>query len=276
MRPLHYTLALCTLLSAPAFAARSTTAPSDIIAANNQYTLYLQNSKLDYAETGGSNGAAAGLLDTENGNVAGVGLSATSMSNLWLGNDYLQFDFNYSNGHTDYVGSYLSSNAGYGSLQSSSSANIYNYDVRYGKGFTVLKQSMLTPYIEMGHHRWDRGLSSVQEETYSHNYAGIGLLMQTVPVNKLVLSADLLYGHTFQSQITTNQYSLTDAALGNSSYKRYGFGADYAFSQRFHGKISYSHESYSYGISDMNNYGYYEPNSSTKNTVYRVGIGYAF
>lgn len=278
MRPLHYTLACCAvaLLSAPAFAARSATAPGDILAANNQYTLYLQNTKVDYAETGGSHGAAAGLLDTENGNVGGFGLSASSMSDLWLGNDLFQLDFNYSSGNTGYVGSYLNSNAGYGSLVSSSTADIYNYSFRYGKGVSVFKQSMLTPYVEVGHHRWERGLSASQEETYSHNYAGFGLLMQTAPVSKLVLNADLFYGRTFQSKITTNQYTLTEATLGNSSFKRYGIGADYAFSQRFHGKISYSHESYSYGISALNNYGYYEPNSTTKNTIYRVGIGYAF
>jgi hypothetical protein len=69
-------------------------------------TLYLQNTKMDYAETGGSHGSAPGLLDTENGNIPGFGLSATSMSDWALGNDYLQFDFNYSNGNTDYVGSH--------------------------------------------------------------------------------------------------------------------------------------------------------------------------
>jgi hypothetical protein len=90
-------------LVTPAFAAKSSTGSADILAANNQYALYLQNTKMDYAETGGSHGSAPGLLDTENGNIPGFGLSATSMSDWALGNDYLQFDFNYSNGNTDYV-----------------------------------------------------------------------------------------------------------------------------------------------------------------------------
>jgi hypothetical protein len=117
--------------------------------------------------------SAPGSLDTENGNIPGFGLSATSMSDWALGNDYLQFDFNYSNGNTDYVGSYINSNAGYGSLKSSSTAHIYNYSARYGKGFSMSKQTMLTPYVELGHHRWERGLSATQDETYSHNYGGL-------------------------------------------------------------------------------------------------------
>jgi len=278
MRILHTTLAVCSAvcLITPAFAAKSSTGNADILAANNQYSLYLQNTKMDYAETGGSHGSAPGLLDTENGNIPGFGFSASSMSDWALGNDYLQFDFNYSNGNTDYVGSYINSNAGYGSLKSSSTAHIYNYSARYGKGFSMSRQTMLTPYVELGHHRWERGLSATQDETYSHNYGGLGLLLQVAPVNKLVLNADLFYGRTFQSKISTNSYTLPEATLGNSSFKRYGVGADYAFSQRFHGKISYSHESYSYGISDLSSYGYYEPNSTTKNSIYRVGIGYAF
>ena len=67
MRILHTTLAVCSAvcLITPAFAAKNLTGNNDILAANNQYSLYLQNTKMDYAETGGSHGSAPGLLDTE-------------------------------------------------------------------------------------------------------------------------------------------------------------------------------------------------------------------
>jgi opacity protein-like surface antigen len=266
----------CALISINAIA--NTT---DIKSANNQIGIQYQSTNVDYTETGnGTLGTATGTLDTENGSVPGYGISASAMKDVWLGNDYFAAEYDHASGHTDYVGSLQGGT--YGSLVSTSSATLANYSLRYGKGFVVNDSTMLTPFAEVGHHKWDRGVNA--GEDYSNHYFGAGVLAQYSPASKLVLSANVLLGYTFGSYITVNAVPSANfpgfaGGLGNSPLYRVGAGADYAITQQIHANIGIDYTSFKYGMSALYAVpgGYaWEPDSKTNYTTVKVGIGYAF
>ncbi|HUW00112.1 MAG TPA: hypothetical protein VMV88_08125 [Gallionella sp.] len=257
---------------------------SDIRAANNQVGFQLVSTHVDYTETGDGTLAPTGTLDTEKGPVPGYALAISTMQDLWLGNDYIEAEYDDASGNTEYVGGYLNPPTPYGSVVSTSGATLTNYSARYGAGLMVNDRSMLTPYVELGHHEWDRGVNS--GEIYTHNYYGIGVLGQYSPASKLVLSANALFGSTFGSNIVVNSgpgFSGFSGALGNSTLYKIGLAADYAFVQNWHGTIGVDYASFSYGISALypgvlngKNVFFWEPDSKTNYTTVRIGLGYGF
>jgi hypothetical protein len=250
---------------------------SAILAANNQVGVQLISTNVDYTETGnGVFGSPTGTLDTETGRVPGFALSISTMQDLWLGNDYLEAEYAHSHGNTDYIGGYISPPTPYGSVTGTSTAVLEDYSARYGAGIVISDNLMLTPYGELGHHEWDRGVN--QGEIYTHDYYGFGLLAQYSPASKLVFSANALIGSTFAANIIVN--GVFSGPLGNSTLTRFGVAADYALAQNLHANVGVDYTSFSYGISGFYPVGTtsvaWEPDSKTNYTIARVGLGYAF
>ncbi len=245
---------------------------SDIKASNNQFVFGIVSTNVDYTETGDGIVAPAGTLDTENGPVPGYSMSISTMQDLWLGNDYIEAGFDHSTGNTNYVGGLVGPPpTPYGSLVGTSSATIKNYSVRYGAGLMSNDRIMLTPYLELGGHEWDRGVNL--GETYTHNYFGIGALGQYSPARGLVLAANAMFGSTFGSKIVID--GAFTGALGNSSLYRFGVAADYGFAQNWHGNIGIDFTSFKYGMSALypigGGYYVFEPDSKTNYTTVRIG-----
>ncbi|MDE3022712.1 MAG: hypothetical protein KGI54_12780 [Pseudomonadota bacterium] len=261
-----------------AFSATALASTADIQASNNQAAVKVTSTHVDYTETGsGIFGTPTGTLDTESGNVSGYELSVSTMKNWWLGNDYLELQYSHNSGNTNYVGQLISGGAGYGSIVSSSGATLTDYSIRYGKGFVVSDGFMLTPYAELGHHKWDRGVN--EGETYTDNYYGLGALAQFSPADGMVLTANALAGSTFGSNISVSGPDAFSGSLGNSTLYKVGIGADYAFTRHFHADVGLDYTSFKYGMSAL----YpvpggvaWEPDSTTHYTTLKLGVGYAF
>ena len=248
---------------------------SDIKASNNQFGIQFRSTNVNYTETGnGQLGTSTGTLDTESGRVPGYALSISAMQNLWLGNDYVAAEYGRASGQTNYVGSLQG--GVFGSVLSTSTAEIIDYSIRYGKGFIAGNKLMLTPYLEFGSHEWDRGVNF--GETYNHDYYGIGALCQFSPVSKLVLSANALLGSTFKSNIDV--IGAFSGSLGNSSLYKAGISADYAFTKDFHGSVGIDYVRFKYSISGTypvgGGYVAWEPDSQTTYTIARIGLGLGF
>ncbi|MHB1676747.1 MAG: hypothetical protein ACYCSS_04285 [Sulfuriferula sp.] len=267
---------VCASLSAIAFADTT-----DIKASNNQVGIQATSTHVDYTETGnGVLGSQTGTLDTENGNVPGFALSLSVMKDWWLGNDYIEAGYSRNKGDTNYIGGAADGSSPYGSIVGQDGAIIEDYHLRYGKGFVLSNQFMLTPYFEIGHHSWDRAVNT--GETYANRYYGIGALGQYSPVSKLVLSANALAGSTYGSNIDVNAiggFPGFSGSLGNSGLFKMGLAADYAFTQNLHGNVGVDYTSFKYGISALypvsNGY-VWEPDSTTHYTTLKIGLGYAF
>ena len=123
--------------------------PSTITQSNNQISVQFAATNFNYKET------TDGLpFDTEKGWVPGAGVSFSLMRDWFVDNLYFNAQFAWENGKTDYVGAYQ----GYpfGSLVSTSGATVYDYDLRFGKGFAPQPDFMATAYFGGGYHEWDR------------------------------------------------------------------------------------------------------------------------
>lgn len=257
---------------------------TDIQAANNQLSIQSTSTSVNYTEMGnGVLGANGTILDTEGGSVGGYNVSLSMMQDILFGNDYLSVQYSHSSGSTNYIGSYQ--NGTYGQLTAVSGATLINYSARYGRGFTTqnLPNVMVTPYVELGHHEWDRGVNT--GETYTNNSIGVGLLGQYSATHKLILSAYASVGELFNSNITANaipggNFSGFSGGLGNDVLNQLGANADYAFTTHFHANVGINYMRFNYGASNLysvgNGYLAGEPKSSTTYTVLTAGIGYSF
>ncbi len=262
--------AVCATCSTAVFASIT-----DIKTANNQAAIQYTSTQVNYKETD-SNG---NTLDTENGAVPGVAVLFTTMADWWLGNDYLQVEYSRNSGSTTYIGAPLNGNAPFGSISAQDSAVLIDYDLRYGKGFILQDNVMLTPYVEIGHHEWDRGVNA--GETYSNKYYGVGALGQYSPVRKLVFTANAFVGRTYHATIdlSPDPYGILPSGssdLGSSNLYKIGLGADYALTPNIHLDAGVDYNQFRYGNGIFGNTIYGEPNSSTRYTTVKLGLGYAF
>ncbi|MEJ2124215.1 MAG: hypothetical protein P8Y47_05220 [Alphaproteobacteria bacterium] len=233
---------------------------------NNEVAVYFISTDFDYNEYSGGE-----LLDSETDWVSGGAISASLMRNWIVDNFYLYGQFSMNSGETKYTGSYIGSNAGYGSVVDKSDADVWDLDLRVGKGFQLQQNLMVTPYLGMGWHEWDRGVN--QGEVYSHSYIGAGLLVQYSPLDRFVVSASGLIGKTYNSEIDIAGPVGFKDDLGNSTIYKLGLEGDYAVTRNLHLKAGVEYVNFDYGKSDSHN-GYYEPDSETENLTVKAGIGY--
>jgi len=263
-----------------AAAALCTTAlagTDDIKASNNQLEIQAISTRVDYKETNdGRFGTRTGKLDTENGNVPGFALSFSMMNDDWLDNEYFQYQYSKNDGHTGYTGSHRGGT--FGSVTTDSSATITDYSLRLGKGFAIDGEFMITPYGELGHHEWQRGVNT--GETYTHSWYGAGTLVQYSPFSRLVFTANALAGRTFAADIDVNGSLGFTGSLGNSNLYKAGLSTDYAFTKKFHGNVGVDYTSFKYGGSATHRVAVgwvaWEPESQTEYTTLKIGVGYAF
>lgn len=248
---------------------------TEIKTVNNQIGLQAMILNVDYLESGNGTTSGTGKLDSESGGVPGM---AIFFSRMWDdSNAYFEAELSRSEGETKYVGSLLSGGSGYGSVVSKSTAILTDYSMRFGKGIYVgrshsITNNLVTPYVELGHHEWFRGVNA--GETYSHYFYGVGLLWQYSPMNsKFVYSVNGLAGKSHRSYIdVTGEFS---GALGNSSLYKVGLSFDYAISKKIHCNAGAEYTSFAYGISDTYS-NLLEPDSTSVYIIYKAGLGFIF
>jgi hypothetical protein len=246
--------------------------PSTITQSNNQISVQFAATEFNYKET------MDGLpFDTEKGWVPGVGVSLSLMRNWFVDNLYFNVQFAWENGKTDYVGAYQ----GYpfGSLVSTSGTTVYDYDLRFGKGFAPQPDFMATAYFGGGYHEWDRMVNA--GENYSHGYAGGGLLVQWSFMSRFVLSVDGFVGRTIDPQIKVatipGEIVGSTLALGSSAIYKVGLSGDYAITRSLHVNAGVEWDAFDYGKSALDpTRNYFEPYSDTSNVTVKAGVGFAF
>ena len=259
---------------------------NDILSANNQISVDAIYTKMDYVENypcanpnpGFPNNCAPGIFDQEHGWLPGVSVTGSWMGDVaGVRNLYLMGSGSWVKGNVNY-------SAGNG-LTLVNGAEIWNGDFRIGKGFDISPTGMITPYFGAGGNWWGRNLVGPggYHEDYKHGYAGGGIMLQFVPISKLVLSMNALIGSTFNSSMTT---SLTPGGfpinpqtykLGNTLMFDAGVSLDYAFTQQFHGNVGFDYQRFGYRQSPLSVIdGSLEPTSRTDYYTVKAGVGYSF
>ena len=243
---------------------------------NNQVAVYFLSTNFDYKEYSGGE-----LLDKETDWVSGGAVSASLMRNWIVDNFYLYGQFSMNSGETKYTGQSFLNGTGYGSVVDKSDADVWDLDLRVGKGFQLQQNFMVTPYLGLGWHEWDRGVNA--GETYSHSYVGAGLLVQFSPIDRFVVSASGLIGKTYNSEIDIAGRLGFKDDLGNSTIYKLGLEGDYALTRNLHLKAGVEYVDFDYGKSGVhefivngNKIGVLEPDSETSNLTVKAGVGYTF
>lgn len=251
---------------------------SDIVKANNQVSLSVSGSYLDYLESSGST-----PLDSERGWQPGLSVGGSLMTDIGLSNVYLYGNLSWNKGNSDYTGSFIGGR--YGDLRQRDNAEIYNEDFRIGKGFEVSDSFMLTPYLGIGARQWRRDINGAggYREDYSHGYVGGGLLAQYSPAPGWVLGVNGLVGSTFSASMKTTATAGGAAItpqtynLGNSAIYMVGASVDRAITDTVHANVSVDYTNFNYGrsaVSRIDNT--FEPDSRTSTVAFKVGLGFAF
>ncbi|MBU6463275.1 MAG: autotransporter outer membrane beta-barrel domain-containing protein [Bradyrhizobium sp.] len=249
-----------------------------ILAVNNQLAIDVIGQHIDYLERD----VDGTPLDSERGWQPGVQFSGSGMGNLGaITNVYVLGQFTFAKGNTSYVGSFQGGT--YGDIKQSDGAETKDFDFRLGKGFDVAPNWMLTPYVGVGYHVWDRDISGAggYHEQYEHGYAGGGLLIQYAATNRWVISANGLVGSTFNPQMATSLnggavFTPTTYDLGTSLIWKAGLSSDYAITPQWHVNAGFDYTNFRYGISAQAADGTLEPDSRTGIWTVKAGLGYSF
>lgn len=257
-------------------------AESPIVRSNNMIGISFADTHIDYTETGnGVLGADGVTLDTEKGWVPGVRITASLMRDLIVDKFYLAGAFTWNNASTKYTGSLIG--GVFGSVVQDDGAIVKDFDFRIGKGFDITSNFMVTPFFGFGSHYWDRKVNA--GEVYSHDYIGLGLMLQYALTQQLVLSADALAGRTMGAKIDVAfidpVFNGFAGGLGNSGLYKVGIGADYAVTKAFHLNAGLEYTAFRYGMSGLYFLGdssccVGEPRSTSSTVTARVGVSYAF
>ena len=264
-------------------------AVADIVRADTQVSLDAAGTHFDYREF--TAGFGTTVLDSEKGWVPGVSITGSVMADTSLfGTNvcdlYGFMRYSWFNGTTNYW------SAPTGPL--TDGANVNEFDFRFGKGFVIAPNTMITPYIGTGARAWQRYLDGPggYQEIYSHDYAGGGLLLQYAPTPGLVLSLNGLVGSTFNANIEGMPKPggaaviSTRNALGSELLYMVGGSADYALTAHWHVNAEVDFTSWRYGQSAPFCAGpafgpctptnALEPNSQSDIVEVRGGFGYAW
>ncbi len=248
-----------------------------ILIANTQVGLSIVGQRVDYVETT----ATDPRFSSEAGWLPGLQLGVSAMGSAGpVNNIYFMGAFTWLHGQTDY-------GASGGPVRSGrSGADIRTLDLRFGKGFDIATDWMVTPYLGMGYRGWNRSLSnrfgpSGYDELYEHTYVGGGMLLQWAATERLVLSASGLLGTTsaptmkvsYNGGFPVNPWTYN---LGSSSIYMAGLSADYAITDKWHMNAGIDYLSFRYGASAVSPDGMYEPDSRTPNWTVKAGFGYSF
>lgn len=204
---------------------------------------------------------------------------AGGVSYLTNGNWYFALDAAYTFGDDQYSGFYYylnNPNVLY-PTKLTTKESITTVDGKIGRGFTLGKYAMLTPYGEFGFRYWGRQ-TDAQTEDYQNFDFLFGLMGQVSPVNRLVLSAYGSYGPTFGAQMKSDGVTYN---LGSAGMMKLGGKVGFNLTQRLElfTTLDYDHLHYvkSAPEYDQNLGGYFlEPSSHTNDTAWRVGLGYHF
>ena len=250
-----------------------------IVNANNQVSLSVGASNLNYHELDDYGVTGGGYLDSEKGTQPAFKLEATRQGSVFgINNIYLSSHVQLAKGNTDYTG-YLQDEFGdltpYTARTKDTTVDV-GFKVGYAFQIPSLPNAQVTPYVAYSFQNWVRDMTPSPygyKETYHHSTASVGVLGQYALSDRLVASADFNYGRTFGAGLSAD--GIADFTLGNSNVFGGGVGIDYAYTKAIHVNASYSISKFNFGQSDINN-GYFEPNSRTIEQTFFVGLGYHF
>lgn len=274
-----------------ASAANAACLVNDVVRANNQVSLDFTETAFWYGPEN-INPVPPGFAPNPPGGLDGEtsylpGLQATGSAMVDIGsvcNLYISGSFSYMAGNTSYFQN--------GGTSLINRATVEDWDFRFGKGFNLGLNGMITPYVGLGTNWWNRTLTGAggYNEIYKHDYAGVGALLQYSPGPGWVLALNGLVGGSFNASQTSSLIPGVATAvcvctypLGGALTYMAGGSVDYAITANLHANAGVEFTYFTYGQSPVITPGpgnpgfplsWLEPNSNTSYFTAFIGIGY--
>jgi len=190
--------------------------------------------------------------------------------------EYSTVDFavTYLWGETDYVGSYLSNNTGYGSVVGTTDNEIADTAINFSHTYHIAQAMETTFGLGFGYRYWDRKLSAAQEELYEWFSVRPNITLSYF-VSDLKLSAGVDYQYGIKPKMTASNI-LGDFNLGAANITQATLTASYDVMNNFaiYGSYIYAYQSIkaSNVVYDSSGTGYVEPDSKASNQYLKFGV----
>lgn len=153
-----------------------------MIEMNRRFDVEIPVYQLRYAEIDSTRLTGTRTLDTETGNIYGIGFSMKYMAEEGIvPGIFWEFGYNNVMGNTTYNG-YLQGGGSLTPLKETTKNRKNDVVVKIGKALPLGDDNLLTPYFEFNQHTWERRLAPGQsygyDETYKYQTLGGGLMYQ--------------------------------------------------------------------------------------------------
>ena len=217
--------------------------------------------------------------DREHGWTPGFGVGSRWMGNVFGVPDvYTSLDFHYQRGNVAYVGSDFLTGA---PVRQSSGLTTIDVTGEIGRGFLLSPRLVVIPLLQIGYHRWERGLTQTQDEDYDHVFFGAGVRANYTISPSLVGTLRLGVAGMIDPRIDVRDQGSTDLPLGGAPVYQAGGKLDYALTRRIHVFTAADLTHFDYrrspdSATDAAGQLIFEPSSTTTNIVVSGGVAYGF
>lgn len=246
--------------------------------ANNQVVTGIGVHDLEYAEYDKYH-QVPGYLDTEMGSQPAVSFSIGQQADL-LGqkNVYWKLDYIAAKGTTAYDGYLQDSNGNIVSpYKNTTDSGVDHFTLKLGKAFAVNSHAQVTPFGALTSRAWRRAMQGPYgyTEIYDFKALEVGVLGQYAFTPKLVGSASLSTGSTYNATMYTNIIGQGNYKLGSSPITNINLNLDYVLNRSTHLNIGYFQSDFKFGESPVVGNSF-EPESFSKVKGFTVGVGFHF
>ncbi|HQU15471.1 MAG: hypothetical protein B7Z66_07245 [Chromatiales bacterium 21-64-14] len=231
---------------------------------------------------------AASLPDPVNRESGTVGLFRFALAKRFPATGgWAEVRYDFGTGNTDYAGH----TQGGAPLLATTDNTMHDVRARVGYPVALTRNLDVLPFLEGGYYQWDRavanGTPSAIEEVYTHGYVGAGGRLFYAATPRWVFSATVDAGSTVAPGMDAVSPIQGSATLGTHAYAGVALQEDYRLRGDWHLFARASYRYFGYGLSSrfpisalVNGQTFNgtasEPNSTTEQVRYSVGVAYNF
>jgi hypothetical protein len=231
------------------------------------------NMNMDYREYD-SKGKILDSEKTDYVDMSGLNYDIGYILNKKSSYDKISFSLQYLGGRSDYKGSLLGSNTGYGSYKSWTINTLIDTKFAYSRAYIIGKSFEISGGIGLGYRYWDRVLSKKQSEVYKwfSLRPNIGVNYNINRNFFLKTSLEYQYGiDPVMIDVKPDQEFL----LGSANILQENIALSYHIANTLNVSLQYTYEVQEIGASNIVN-GMYEPDSTAKNRYIKIEISKSF
>jgi len=240
-----------------------------------EYGISLLGMKMDYKEYDSS----GILLDSESSNYTDI--TGAEFFYRYFTESGTSVDFNVFglSGTSDYTGSYLAADDGYGSVKSTTNNDIYDVSLSYNfLNLYTAKEINLFGGVGLGYRFWQRELSALQVEQYTWYSirANIGVEYHLDAFSSKV---KLTYEQGIDPEMSATGFN-ESFQLSSANIIKLSVPLRYSVMRNLDLRCEYVYEYQKIKESDVlydeNSYGYLEPDSKAYNQYIKIGIVFKY